>query len=294
MPKAARHKKKTERSATAGKREGVPTETVATVREDDKKTPENQGQSNPQEPPAAVLPGAVPEDTETWRLPKLLSEEGHDSESTVSTQHHEAVPSPTSIATPKHGDHEALDVEAEDLQVIVDVKPHSPEATGCPSMMSLLAQVKELSKECFEDNCLDGCSKRGGWHVTLLAGMGPEKEVDVTAKPKLLLGFVVYRLKPNLHVLSVAKLAVPQVYRRRGYGRQLISWAIQYVKKLPEISCVSLASLPEAVPFYQRLGFRKLHVITDTTEGHEDYIPGQVYMEFPTRKGKSGRTGGRR
>lgn len=173
-------------------------------------------------------------------------------------------------------------------EIIADLKPHTAEVRANPALQSLLRQAKELSEDCFYEDCTEGCSKRGGWRLTLLAS-GMEEGSGAT-----LLGFLVFRLKPDLSmpVLSVSKLAVPEAFRRRGYGRKLTIWATQYAKTLPMIQCIGLSSLPDAVTFYQHLGFRRMHVIKakeDVAEQDDDLIPGQVYMEFKIKRPGGGR-----
>eukprot|EP00747_Dinoflagellata_sp_TGD_P030244 gnl/TRDRNA2_/TRDRNA2_134495_c0_seq2.p1 gnl/TRDRNA2_/TRDRNA2_134495_c0~~gnl/TRDRNA2_/TRDRNA2_134495_c0_seq2.p1 ORF type:complete len:376 (+),score=94.26 gnl/TRDRNA2_/TRDRNA2_134495_c0_seq2:145-1272(+) len=174
---------------------------------------------------------------------------------------------------------EAANPMTDEPEYLADVKPHSPEARDNPAIASLLMQVRQLSDDCFSEDCLLDCSKRAGWRVTLLA-TNIQGGADA-----VLLGFIVFRIKPQLHCVSVAKIAVPEAYRKRGFGRRLVKWAIDYTKALPDINHCSLASLPEAVNFYKRLGFKKMHEITaKTAEEEEDLFPGQIYMELRTRK----------
>lgn len=91
----------------------------------------------------------------------------------------------------------------------------------------------------------------------------------------------------------MAKLAVPEQHRRRGFGRLLMLWAQKQARENMQISSISLSALPEAVKFYQRLGFKKLHEIT-SKDDELALFPGQVYMELSTRRGKKPKSGGRR
>lgn len=171
-----------------------------------------------------------------------------------------------------------IGVESESV-ILTDVKPHAEENQSDPAMFALLAQARQLGQECFKGkDCLDGCSKRGGWRINLLA-----EGLDRGAAASLL-GFVIYRLKPDVRALSVYKLAVPEQYRRHGYGKLLMLGLVQQAKQLPEIDRVSLASLAGAISFYQRLGFKKLHTITEK-DATDTAFPGQVYMELRTKGG---------
>eukprot|EP00933_Yihiella_yeosuensis_P064110 TRINITY_DN67449_c0_g1_i1.p1 TRINITY_DN67449_c0_g1~~TRINITY_DN67449_c0_g1_i1.p1 ORF type:complete len:259 (+),score=60.05 TRINITY_DN67449_c0_g1_i1:68-844(+) len=167
----------------------------------------------------------------------------------------------------------ALEAWFAELKPVVtsDVKPFNQSSD--PTIAALLSQVLELGQECFHEDCLKDCSKRGGWRLSLLS--------SGTGADALLLGFVVYRLRPEVRALAIAKLAVPDRFRRRGFARMLMQDLMQTAKKMPEIDCVSLASLPLAITFYQRLGFKKLHTITAKDDASCAF-PGQVYMEFKT------------
>jgi len=176
----------------------------------------------------------------------------------------------------------------EEPVILADVKPFSEQSRSDPAMVALLEQVRVLSEDCFDDDCLKGCSKRGGWKLTLLASRLE------TGPGAMLLAFLVYRLKPDQECLSVSKLAVPEDHRRLGYGQKLISWSIQHAKGLQDISRVGLSSLAAAVKFYQRLGFKKLFDLTPKDcQDDEEYFPGQVYMEFRIKKPRNRLGGGR-
>lgn len=179
--------------------------------------------------------------------------------------------------------------QAEPAEVMEAVKPHSSEAKDDAGMRCLLSQIRNLSQECFKEDCLEHCSKRGGWRLTLL--IARIRDGEASEVPTLLLGFIVYKHKPEMGVFSVAKIAVPGELRRHGFGRQLMSWALQTAKKDPQIGCISLSSLPQAVTFYQRLGFKRLHEITAKDENA--LFPGQVYMEQKIRRNKKGPRGRR-
>lgn len=161
-------------------------------------------------------------------------------------------------------------------ELLVDLKPHAKEVRQDPRLAALLVQAKTLSEDCFDEDCSEGCSARGKWRLTILAGL----ECDEPA----LLGFIVWKMMPQRGCMSIAKVAVPEAYRGWGFGRELMSWATQYAKTNKEVEMLSLSSLPKAISFYQRIGFKKLHEIKEKSED-ENLVPGQFYMEFRVRKG---------
>lgn len=184
----------------------------------------------------------------------------------------------------KELDYDALLQESTSPELLEGVKPHSQEVKDDPDVLCLLNQVRILSQECFLEDCLEHCSKRGGWRLTLLVAR--PKEMRLGPVQTVLLGFIVYRLKPELGVFSVAKIAVPSALRRHGFGRQLMMWGMLAAKRDQQIGCISLSALPQAVSFYQRLGFKKMHEIT-AKDDENALFPGQVYMELKMKKSRT-------
>mmetsp|Transcript_27499 Transcript_27499/g.51539 ORF Transcript_27499/g.51539 Transcript_27499/m.51539 type:complete len:223 (+) Transcript_27499:56-724(+) len=178
-------------------------------------------------------------------------------------------------------DDEASTVESErvyeevaETSIWLDVKPGLDKAD--PQKVAVLEQVSALGDDIFGDDPLVGCSKRGGWRLHVAAGQVGDKSV--------LLGFIVWRIKPERNMLIVSQLAVPEQYRRHGFGKMLVQILIAEAKRLPQIYTVSLSSLPDSVRFYKRLGFKQVQRLPDV-EGKKE---GQVFMQLktPTKKKK--------
>merc|ERR1712176_40513 len=154
--------------------------------------------------------------------------------------------------------------------------------------------VSELSRDAFEEDALEMVTRRARWKLTLLAC--PEGashgcfRLDEEEPRDALIGFIVYRLRPELQSLSIAKLAIVPEHRRQGHGCRLIDWCVRLARRQPNVAFISLSSLPEAVRFYQRLGFRKFEVkhLDQNCGPDEDLVEGQVYME-KNIKGRAGR-----
>jgi len=143
--------------------------------------------------------------------------------------------------------------------------------------------VSELSMDAFEEDALEMVTRKGRWKLTLLAcpDGGQSRGFCLDGPPVPLIGFVVYRLRVELQSLSIAKIAIVPEHRRQGHGCRLIDWCVRVAKKQSNIAFISLSSLPEAVKFYQRLGFRKYDVKIGQPD--EDLVEGQVYMEKPIK-----------
>ncbi|CAE7518029.1 ppsC [Symbiodinium sp. CCMP2592] len=151
-------------------------------------------------------------------------------------------------------DDEASTVESErvyeevtETSLWLDVKPGLDKTD--PTKASVLEQVSALGDDIFGDDPLVGCSKRGGWRMHLAVGQVAEKTT--------LLGFIVWRIKPERNMLIVSQLAVPEQFRRHGFGKMLVELLIAEAKRLPQVYTVSLSSLPGSVKFYKRLGFKQ-------------------------------------
>jgi len=89
--------------------------------------------------------------------------------------------------------------------------------------------------------------------------------------------------------ISIAKLAVVPEHRGKGCGHKIMAWCIAMARKAPNISFISLTSLPTAIRFYKQIGFRQLEIdlekVAPPAEEDEEYVEGQVYMEFQCRGG---------
>ncbi|CAE7172595.1 ppsC, partial [Symbiodinium pilosum] len=95
-------------------------------------------------------------------------------------------------------DDEASTVESErvyeevtETSLWLDVKPGLDKTD--PQKNAVLEQVTALGDDVFGDDPLVGCSKRGGWRMHVAVGQAAEKTV--------LLGFIVWRIKPERNML---------------------------------------------------------------------------------------------
>jgi len=157
----------------------------------------------------------------------------------------------------------------------------------------LLRATSELSREAFETDVLHGVSKKGKWKLTLLVQLEDPLSGPSSNDPwGGLLGFICYKLKPQVQCISIAKLAVVPEHRGMGHGHKIVQWMIAFARKQPNITYLSLTSLPKAIKFYKQIGFRQVDVDLskfDAAPQDEefDYVDGQVYMEYRC-KGRSG------
>lgn len=155
----------------------------------------------------------------------------------------------------------------------VDVRPFGSDFAR--ENQRCLLQIRELSQDCFGSDSAEKCSKKGGWHMTVLT------------ENQGLLGFIVYRITGKC--LCIANIAVPVEHRRKGYGKELIRWAQAYARqksKVNGIEFVGLSSLKESVPFYKAIGFHQVKVARCEDD---TLIAGQVYMEYRIRTKKCGK-----
>jgi len=136
-------------------------------------------------------------------------------------------------------------------------------------MLDLIGQTRCLSEIVFHEDCLEEITKKSNWKLTLLASE------DLST----LCGFLVWKIVNGS--LSIAKLAVPFEFRGSGFGRLIMEDAIKSAKKQGDVYEVCLSSLPTAVTFYQRLGFKAFKSFKIKTD--RDLVEDQVYMEKKLR-----------
>merc|ERR1712226_1711905 len=107
-------------------------------------------------------------------------------------------------------------------------------------------------------------SRKSRWKLTLLVrserAAEPFSELFSLEVEPPLIGFVVYRLKPELQAFSIAKVAIVPEHRGQGHGGRLMDWCMRFAKKQPGLAVVTLSSLPAAVRFYKKLGFKAVEV----------------------------------
>merc|ERR1712118_212395 len=105
---------------------------------------------------------------------------------------------------------------------------------------------------------MGGITRKAKWKLTLLAL--PRDAASHCDPWGGLLGFMAYILKPSVQCVSIAKIAIVPERRGHGYGNKLVQWCIGMAKKHSNIMYLSLTSLPLAIRFYERIGFRKVDV----------------------------------
>mmetsp|Transcript_51398 Transcript_51398/g.109336 ORF Transcript_51398/g.109336 Transcript_51398/m.109336 type:complete len:173 (+) Transcript_51398:532-1050(+) len=131
---------------------------------------------------------------------------------------------------------------------------------------ALIKATEKFSDEIFDEkNCLKDCSKKAGWKLSILT----------TKDRSILCGFVIAKVTKG--ALSINKIAVPSSFRGAGFGKKIMDEMIQSAKRLPGVYEVALSSLPTAVSFYQRLGFKAHWGLNFAKE--EGLVEGQVYMD---------------
>lgn len=176
------------------------------------------------------------------------------------------------------------------IEILENIQPFSAENKASERIQRLVKATRDLSMQAFNTDVIEKISRKSKYRLTLL--VKPEHDsleaygADQTDKDPWggLLGFIAYRLFPELQCVSVAKLAVVPESRGFGHGSRIIDWIISHAKKQNELCFISLSSLPTAVKFYKKIGFREVKDIDldnfPTPGAEEDYVAGQVYMEY--------------
>jgi ribosomal protein S18 acetylase RimI-like enzyme len=149
-----------------------------------------------------------------------------------------------------------------------------PKRRDHPHYRSVLSQAAELSHVHFHEEALHNVNKNTKWRFMLYCS---EDLQD-------LWGFAVYKMQPTTGILSLAKLAVPSCYRGLGFGRTMVQELIRTGRSVQGLDTIALSSLPEAVAFYTRLGFKKHDGVELPAEDGQRYVEGQAYMDYRFRK----------
>jgi len=161
------------------------------------------------------------------------------------------------------------------------VIPHlfeNPKNRTDPVIKALLEQALPLSKEHFHEDALSNVNNKSGQRFMLYC----------SEDMKDLWGFAVYKLKSQSGILALGKLAVPEYLRGLGFGSMLIKELLKVGKSVPALDTLALSSLPGAIAFYQRLGFKKHAGALRADDDDTVYIEGQVYMDKQFRKKPAG------
>jgi len=72
-------------------------------------------------------------------------------------------------------------------------------------------------------------------------------------------------------VLEIKNLAVDPAYQRQGYGRKLIDYVAQCYRSNYHTLLVGTGDSPMTIPFYERCGFLRSHVVKDFFIDHYDH-----------------------
>jgi len=208
--------------------------------------------------------------TDTGDAAAAAEDHSHVAVATVDEAASTAAPSSscstTGSETPPRG--KRIVVNKSDLVLIPNVVVHGPAVDA--ELESLLQQARELSDSAFNEDFSAEVTKKTGWKLSLL----------VSRDQRTFYGFVIAKVTKGM--LSVAKIAVALEFRGCGLGRHIMNELMKAAKKQGDVYEVCLSSLPEAIAFYKRLGFRTFEGLRATTQ--EDVVEGQVYMEKRLRQ----------
>jgi len=158
----------------------------------------------------------------------------------------------------------ATPVTKADVVLIRNVAAADVELAG------LVQQARELSHSAFGDDF--SAAKKSGLKLSLLVS----KDLSIFC------GFVVAKVTKGW--LSVAKVAVRSQLRGCGLGKYMMNELMKAAKKQGDVFDVCLSALPEAVSFYNRLGFHPFDGVRASATAREDLVEGQVGMEKRLRQ----------
>lgn len=161
----------------------------------------------------------------------------------------------------------------DDLTILENV-PLDDHSEKTPSELNgFLDKATELSKQVFFEEDSIEKSRNKGWTVTLLTEACRE---DPTKRE--FCGFMCHALhRPPKAEFHIARIAVLEHRRGKGYGRRLMRWALEKCAGMPQSRCawISLSALDEAIPFYEQFGFTDM-----TCDNLDDDEHFQTWMEL--------------
>ena len=160
--------------------------------------------------------------------------------------------------------------------MLIDIRANGPVAQTDSRIGRLITQARELGSKTFWDNdVFEGVTKRGGWRLNILA------------QDSFLCGFIVYKADLEREIVEVQYLAVNPTLRGQGCGAKLVRWVQNWAQNSltrTQVSYVACACVPEALGFYQRLGFKRLKEIKPVNDEEAAVlINGQFHMQWKLR-----------
>lgn len=72
-------------------------------------------------------------------------------------------------------------------------------------------------------------------------------------------------------VLEIKNLATEPAYQGRGYGKALIDYVAENFKDKYSLLLVGTGDSPLTIPFYEKCGFQRSHVVKDFFVDHYDH-----------------------
>lgn len=77
----------------------------------------------------------------------------------------------------------------------------------------------------------------------------------------------------SAEILEIKNLAVLPEYQRKGYGRKLIEFICELYKDKYSVLQVGTGDSPLTLPFYEKCGFKKSHVVKNFfTDNYDHHI----------------------
>jgi len=173
------------------------------------------------------------------------------------------------------------DKEAIERRVFFPNFFEDPSRRTDPKFATLLAKATEVSKKHFGEEAQAHINRKTGARFMLMCNE------DYTQ----LWGFAVYKFRPALGMMCIAKLAVPEHLQGCGFGKIMMKELIKVAKADKQTNEIGLSSLPGAIDFYKRLNFKKHDGYEKDPDDPHTYIEGQIYMDYRFRKPQKPQTG---
>lgn len=180
--------------------------------------------------------------------------------------------------------------DALETEMIADLKLR--DLLQDPQAAALVAAAQPVYDEHFHESLLEDVVGWENSQVGFLVAKKPGGELEFC-------GLIVYKhWGAPLRSMSILRVVVPQKFRMQGFGRVLMRWAIGKARELPRSQCtrITLCSMPDAIPFYERLQFTPIPLDDMEPIPQDDSLPqpmpGSLWMEL--KCGRAVKATGRR
>jgi ribosomal protein S18 acetylase RimI-like enzyme len=116
------------------------------------------------------------------------------------------------------------------------------------------SEIKQLHNEVFPETYYNG--------QQLIDRLSPNRKVFIVKESNQLKGYIYVEAEPAFGEASIEYMAVKDLERGKGFGKQLINGAIQWLFSCEDIAIITLcvnSTNEKAIKLYKKVGFERRH-----------------------------------